>query len=363
MRIGSNIKKSSDKSYLTKYRLSEGETALTQNIFSEWGSIYKNVSVDLFKFQSLSDEYKTYKLPFIRPLIQAKWNNLGNKKRKRNNTNKLTLTSVTRTNNQNVDSLHFERLSEKKHIFKGFLIKDITKFNFDSYASNGTSNGKKLVKFFPQIGYGIHYPLLSRENTNTLLLEPRIQLFLSPDDYKNYKIRNEDSLEVDLSSSNLFDINRYSGLDRVESGVRANYGVLFKRIRQNGSFISSTLGRTYNNNRQQLFNKDSGFQNKSSELVGNFVSSQDKYNLSYDFRLSNKLKLNRNSLEASAKLKKNEFNLSYTQLKSFASARHQDTEQINFGLTRRITNSWKLNFSQVRDLAGAKYSSPTYNLF
>ena len=33
LRIGSNIKKSSDKSYLTKYRLSDGETVLTQNIF------------------------------------------------------------------------------------------------------------------------------------------------------------------------------------------------------------------------------------------------------------------------------------------------------------------------------------------
>ncbi len=66
---GVNIKRSSDKSYLSKYDLSEGESLLNQNIYTEWGNLYKKASFDLIKFQSLSDEYLVSNLPFIRPSI------------------------------------------------------------------------------------------------------------------------------------------------------------------------------------------------------------------------------------------------------------------------------------------------------
>ena len=47
---GANIKRSSDKSYLSKYDLSDGESVLNQNIFTEWGNLYKKASFDLLNF-------------------------------------------------------------------------------------------------------------------------------------------------------------------------------------------------------------------------------------------------------------------------------------------------------------------------
>ncbi len=38
----STLKRSSDKSYLSKYDLSEGESLLNQNIFTEWGTYIKS---------------------------------------------------------------------------------------------------------------------------------------------------------------------------------------------------------------------------------------------------------------------------------------------------------------------------------
>ena len=66
---------------------------------------------------------------------------------------------------------------------------------------------------------------------SNFLIEPKAQLFISPDDYYNNKIRNEDSLELDLTSSNLFNHDRYSGNDRRESGTILNYGILLKKIK------------------------------------------------------------------------------------------------------------------------------------
>ena len=87
--------------------------------------------------------------------------------------------------------------------------------NIDAYKSNGTLNNKALVKLFPQIGFEATYPFIKKENNYNFLIEPKTQILIGPDDYYNNKIRNEDSLEIDLTSSNLFNYNKYSGNDRI----------------------------------------------------------------------------------------------------------------------------------------------------
>ena len=57
---------------------------LTQNIYLEKENSYNSLSTQIFKFQSLSDDYLEDNLPFIRPVINYSWNNLNNKKRIRN---------------------------------------------------------------------------------------------------------------------------------------------------------------------------------------------------------------------------------------------------------------------------------------
>ena len=355
---GANIKRSSDKSYLSKYDLSEGENVLNQNIFSEWGSLYKKASFDLFKFQSLSDEYLISNLPFIRPSISFESNNLNNKKRNRNSSFKISFNSVSRKNNKDVDSIHLQTSNNKSYIYNGFLIKDFNILNIDAYNKNGTSNNKPLIKFFPKLGLETQYPLINYSKSSSILIEPKVQLFISPDDYYNDKIRNEDSLELDLNSSNLFNYDRYSGNDRKESGTRLNYGVLLKKINSNKQSLSSSLGQTYNNNKQELFNKNSGFKNKRSEIVGNIIYTDASYNLSYDYRFSESFNLNRNNFNVQTKSKNLGLSLSYIQLKDFASVENSDTEQINFGFNYDINKSWNINFYQLRDLAGATYSVP-----
>ena len=122
--------------------------------------------------------------------------------------------------------------------------------------------------------------------------------------------------------------------------------------------LSSSLGQSYNNNKQELFNKNSGFKNKRSEIVGNIIFTDASYNLSYDYRLSESFNLNRNNFNIQAKSKNLGLSLSYIQLKDFASFDNSDTEQINYGFNYDIHKSWNIDFYQLRDLAGATYSIP-----
>jgi hypothetical protein len=137
-----------------------------------------------------------------------------------------------------------------------------------------------------------------------------------------------------------------------------NYGVLLKKTNSNKQSVSSSLGQTYNNNKQELFNKNSGFKNKRSDIVGNIIFTDTSYNLSYDYRFSENFNLNRNNFNVQTKAKNLGLRLSYIQLKGFASANNSDTEQINYGFDYNINKSWNISFYQLRDLAGATYSVP-----
>ena len=49
---GINFKRASDKSYLSRYDLTDGESLLTQNFYLEKKSSYKSTSTEFFKFQT-----------------------------------------------------------------------------------------------------------------------------------------------------------------------------------------------------------------------------------------------------------------------------------------------------------------------
>ena len=66
---GINFKRASDKSYLSRYELTDGEALLTQNFYLERDNPYNSFSSQFFKFQTQSDNYLEDNLPFIRPII------------------------------------------------------------------------------------------------------------------------------------------------------------------------------------------------------------------------------------------------------------------------------------------------------
>ena len=66
-----------------------GETLLTQNLFFDRDKVFTKFSGEIFKFQSLSDDYLEDNLPFVRPVIVYSWNNLWDSKRDRINTYNL----------------------------------------------------------------------------------------------------------------------------------------------------------------------------------------------------------------------------------------------------------------------------------
>ena len=363
--VGANIKRASDKSYLSRYELSDGETLLTQNLFLEKENTYSELSAQAFKFQSLSDDYLENNLPFIRPVLVYNWNNLWNSNRSRNWVSTIKFKSITKKNQNNTNALYIFNNTEKSYLANNILLKNAIDLDLDFYNSKfGTDNYKSVLRFFPSFGLTASYPMINYKNKNSILLEPLTQIIYSVDDNNKGKIKNEDSLEVELLSSNLFEKNKYAGDDRKEHGFRINYGISLKFNDIGGSSNTFLLGRSYREKKQEQFDIVSGFGENHSDIVGNYTMYLlDISELYYDFRVSDSFDLNRNRVRTNFEIEDNKVNINYIQIKNFASRNNSDTEQISYGLERKVFKNWKLSFTQNRDLAGARFSTPFKSTF
>lgn len=76
------------------------------------------------------------------------------------------------------------------------------------------------------VGAELRWPLARRGGRRTHVLEPIVQLLYTGNDGQE-SVPNEDSQLPEFDTTNLFALNRYPGVDRWETGLRANVGARY----------------------------------------------------------------------------------------------------------------------------------------
>src|SRR5262249_28601778 len=98
----------------------------------------------------------------------------------------------------------------------------------DEHSNNPDPSGKTFSglagRILPQVSLERRYPFVRHHDTFHEIFEPIVSLVAAPPDMNSGKIPNEDSLDVEFDDTNVFELNRYSGIDRADSGQRINYG-------------------------------------------------------------------------------------------------------------------------------------------
>ncbi len=97
------------------------------------------------------------------------------------------------------------------------------KLRTDAYHLDGTTDDGWTGRVLPQVSIDWQKPMISPNGRH--LVTPRAQLVLSPRGGTPDEIPNDDSVAYELDVTNLFNSNRFAGLDRVETGPRFIYGV------------------------------------------------------------------------------------------------------------------------------------------
>jgi LPS-assembly protein len=119
----------------------------------------------------------------------------------------------------------------------------------------------------------------------------------------NEDIPNEDSQDVQLDASNLFEANRFPGLDVVEDQSRVTYGLRAGLNGYESGNVEFFVGQNYRFDDEDIpFQSGSGLNAQSSDVVG-YVRGDigSRYSMQYRFQLNNEtLASERHEFDASA---------------------------------------------------------------
>ncbi len=121
------------------------------------------------------------------------------------------------------------------------------------------------------------------------LIEPEVQLVASPNVgiSQNPRIPNEDSLDLEYSDMNLFDLNRYPGIDRLEGGERVDYALHTAWYLPSGASVDGLVGQSYRFHKDYDYLPDSGLTGNTSDIVGHLVVTPVPwFNVAYRTRLA-----------------------------------------------------------------------------
>ena len=118
-----------------------------------------------------------------------------------------------------------------------------------NYIATGDSD---LARVMPVAGVEYRYPFIDVEPWGTQTIEPIAQLILRPNEADIGKFPNEDSQSLVFDDTTLFQIDKFSGWDRVEGGGRANAGVTYTAQFNQAGTVKATFGQSY-----QLFGLNS----------------------------------------------------------------------------------------------------------
>jgi LPS-assembly protein len=110
----------------------------------------------------------------------------------------------------------------------------------NAYQSNFLSANNQMNGYVtPGVGLEWRYPLFSKTPIGNVVIEPIGQIIARPNSQNANTLVNLDAQSLVFDDTNLFEWNKYSGYDRFETGVRANYGAQFTLdMNKNGSLAA-----------------------------------------------------------------------------------------------------------------------------
>ena len=102
------------------------------------------------------------------------------------------------------------------------------------------------------------YPWLARTSTASHVIEPIGQIIARTGSVEQRNLPNEESRSLVFDDTNLFELNKTTGLDRVETGTRANVGVQYTFQANSGQYARVLVGQSYHISGENIYAGDTG---------------------------------------------------------------------------------------------------------
>ena len=355
---GFNINRASDDTYLHLYNFSN-EPLLTSRIYAEGFNFINDgnrnyASIEGLSFQGLTGQDNAKVIPVVAPLMNFNWQSDPGVYNSRFGFDANSMLLYRQTGDQSRRLSSTAKWGLPYVSDDGQMVELQTQMRVDLYdVSNvqipgGQSFNGITGREIPQVSATWHYPFINRFDSSSLMLEPVVNVTLSPNGGNPQKIPNEDSLLPDFTDANLFSSDRFAGLDRVESGPRTSYGVR-AQAQVEDKFIDGVLGQQYRATNDPNFPITSDLNSHFSDYVGKLGMTFQPYSLAYRFRLDkDDYKANRTEVDAGYNQYPINLSASYLSLKNDPVLASREVVTGNGSLN--LTQEWSLVGSTSRDL-------------
>lgn len=287
----------SDDQYMRQYNISTDDI-LENRIYAERFSGRNYATIQTLAFQDIRTSNRQIDQPGILPEIKASFVGEPNQTfGGRWHSNLSALSLVREGSDQDMGRASGELGWERKLISdSGLVTKIMTSGRADAYyvsdrdvanASTARSNSTEDVRGFVQGHVETSYPMVNRFENVQAIIEPVAALTVGSNIDVDDDIPNEDSQDTVVDSMNLFEPDRFSGLDRIEDRSRVTYGLRTALEGYNGYRGEVFLGQSYRlDNKNNPFTAGSGLDEKESDYVGQVTAQLGDYlDANYRFQL------------------------------------------------------------------------------
>lgn len=366
-RWGFDLDRASDDAYLKRYSLGYEET-LRSDLFVERFEGRSYFNAQGLSFQRLRREDDQHEEPFVLPEARYAYvgepNVLGGQL-----FGDLGTLNLLRSEGRDTQRMSGTLGWETSYVEQlGGRITATALTNVDLYSFQDTVDGTDLIdvssargesgtagRVFPQAAVSYAYPVTRASALGTEVLEPRVQAVVGPNGGNDTGIPNETSRTFEFSASNLFQMDRLPGRDRVSSGQRVDYGLDYIYTSPSGfGTATARIGQSFRINTDSALPESVGAEEGFSDVVGRVAVSPVQYlEARYAFRVE----------ETSLQFKRSEYGITvgppafevdaeYVYLASDAAAFDpvSEREQLNLRLSSRVSQYWSVQARTRWDL-------------
>ena len=358
-RTSFDLEQTSNKNYQRKFDLVTKEVLTSRAVLEGFRS-RNYTSLSLFKFQGLRVTDDRRAQPFVFPTLNYNFTGQPNTYGIRPEID-LEISSITRE--LGVDS---RKLSLKSGLQMPFYsdLGEIYTFHSslqtDLFFSNNMDGGldvksgtdNREFRIIPQLGVNWRYPFVRKRIDNVQIIEPILNFVLGPDTQNSSKIANEDSQAFEFDDTNIFDLNRYAGTDRITGGSRIDYGIRTSIAKDDGQQSELLLAQSYRFAGSSSFGEASGLEHKKSDYIGRFTFfPNDAFNINYRFRLDRKnFSPNRVELGLNLFHPQHTMGLDYILIDEQSETEEfGNREQLDLNINSQLLENWTSSLQLVQD--------------
>jgi LPS-assembly protein len=279
-RWGFDVNRASSLRYMRDFRVQNWQQVLTSQVFLEGFGQGSYTRLDARAYQGLASSVIARRLPMIAPYYQYSFAGAPDRFGGRT-TFDFDILNIMRTEGTSTRRARLSAQWDRPETDRfGGLWTLMLRLDTAAYAASrldevpnfATVRQATAQHAMPTIALNWRWPLVrSAGEWGTQVIEPILQIAASPRGQSylrgRTRIPNEDSLDFEFTDANLFALNRFPGVDRLEGGLRGAGALRGEWTFPGGGRLEGLVGQSWRLQRDPAFPAASGLRDTASDIV------------------------------------------------------------------------------------------------